>query len=227
MRLQIYPMSETLHQLRSDDGATRLGVSSMQDEEKTKDQLINELRRRIDDLEAFEAERKANEKTKDQLIDEQRQRISELEAFEAERKAIATELKGTRQRLQYLLAVSPAIIYSTKASGDYACTFVTENLRAIMGYTPEEMTTDPKGWPDHLHPDDASRVFDEMLPIIERGEGISRTAFGIMTATTSGSRTPSKSSMTMRAIRWSLSGPGPTSPSEKRQSRLLLRRSVT
>jgi len=143
----------------------------MQDEEKTKDQLINELRRRIDDLEAFEAERKANEKTKDQLIDEQRQRISELEAFEAERKAIATELKGTRQRLQYLLAVSPAIIYSTKASGDYACTFVTENLRAIMGYTPEEMTTDPKGWPDHLHPDDASRVFDEMLPIIERGGG--------------------------------------------------------
>ena len=24
------------------------------------------------------------------------------------------------------------------------CTFVTENLRAIMGYRPEEMTTDPR-----------------------------------------------------------------------------------
>ena len=143
----------------------------MQVEEKTKDQLINELRERIDELDAFEAERKASEKTKDQLINEQRQRISDLEAFEAERKAIATELKGTRQRLQYLLAVSPAIIYSTKASGDYACTFVTENLHAVMGYTPQEMTTDPKGWPDHLHPDDAPRVFDEMLPLIERGGG--------------------------------------------------------
>jgi PAS domain S-box-containing protein len=143
----------------------------MQDEEKTKDQLIHELRQRIDDLEAFEAERKATEKTKDQLINEQRQRISDLEAFEAERKAIATELKGTRQRLQYLLAVSPAIIYTTKASGDYACTFVTDNLRAIMGYTPREMTTDPKGWPDHLHPDDAPRVFDEMHPLIEREGG--------------------------------------------------------
>jgi PAS domain S-box-containing protein len=143
----------------------------MQDEEKTKDQLVNELRQRIDDLEALEAERKATEKTKEQLINEQRQRISDLEAFEAERKVIATELKGTRQRLQYLLAVSPAIIYSTKASGDYACTFVTENLRAVMGYTPQEMTTDPKGWPDHLHPDDAPRVFDEMVPLIERGGG--------------------------------------------------------
>src|SRR5262249_42914289 len=95
-----------------------------------------------------------DKKTKKQLVDELsalRQRIRDLEAFEAERKAIATELKGTRQRLQYLLAVSPAIIYTTKATGDYACTFVSENLRAIMGYTPQEMTTDPKGWPDHLH----------------------------------------------------------------------------
>ena len=113
-------------------------------------------------------------KTKIQLLDELlglRRRMGELEAFENERKAIAKELKGTRQRLQYLLAVSPAIIYTTKASGDYACTFVSENLRAIMGYTPQEMTTDPKGWPDHLHPDDAPRVFDEMLPLIARGGG--------------------------------------------------------
>jgi PAS domain S-box-containing protein len=115
-----------------------------------------------------------DKKTKKQLVDEisgLRQRIKDLEAFESERKAIAKELKGTRQRLQYLLAVSPAIIYTTKASGDYACTFVSENLRAIMGYGPQEMTTDPKGWPDHLHPEDAPRAFGEMLPLIGRGGG--------------------------------------------------------
>jgi hypothetical protein len=50
--------------------------------------------------------------------------------------SIETELKGTRQRLQYLLTLSPAIIYTTKASGDFGCTFVSENLGAIMGYTP-------------------------------------------------------------------------------------------
>ncbi|HET9572575.1 MAG TPA: hypothetical protein VFP29_02495, partial [Methyloceanibacter sp.] len=73
-----------------------------------------------------------DKKTKKQLVDELaalRQRVTDLEAFEHERKAIASELKGTRQRLQYLLAVSPAIIYTTKATGDYACTFVSENLR--------------------------------------------------------------------------------------------------
>jgi PAS domain S-box-containing protein len=88
-----------------------------------------------------------------------------------ERKSIETELKGTRQRLQYLLAVSPAIIYTNQASGDYACTYVSENLRAIMGYTPDEMTTDPRCWADHLHPEDAPRVFDEMRPLIEKGGG--------------------------------------------------------
>jgi PAS domain S-box-containing protein len=88
-----------------------------------------------------------------------------------ERKAIETELIETRQRLQYLLSVSPAIIYTTKASGDYACTFVSDNLRHIMGYSPIEMITDPKCWPDHLHPDDAARVIEEMAPLIEKGGG--------------------------------------------------------
>jgi PAS domain S-box-containing protein len=88
-----------------------------------------------------------------------------------ERKFIEAELIGTRQRLQYLLSVSPAIIYTTQASGNYTCTFVSDNLRDIMGYSPIEMTTDPKCWPDHLHPDDATRVIDEMSPLIEKGAG--------------------------------------------------------
>src|SRR5262245_64424293 len=100
-----------------------------------------------------------------------RQRISALNPSEAQRKAIETDLRGIRQRLQHLLAVSPAIIYTTKASGDYECTFVSENLRAIMGYAPQEMTTDTKHWPDHLHPADAPRVLDECPSLIERGGG--------------------------------------------------------
>ena len=110
-------------------------------------------------------------KSKDQLIQELRERVYALEEIESDRDAIERELKRTRQRLQHLLAVSPAIIYTTKASGDFACTYVSENLQAIMGYTPQEMTTDPKCWPDHLHPEDARRVLDECPRLIERGMG--------------------------------------------------------
>jgi len=100
-------------------------------------------------------------------IAELRRQLNAKDALDPLRKA--HESAGTKQRVQYLLAVSPAIIYTTQASGDFTCTFVSQNLRAIMGYSPEEMTTDPKCWPGHLHPEDAPRVFEEMRPLIERG----------------------------------------------------------
>jgi PAS domain S-box-containing protein len=101
-----------------------------------------------------------------------RERVRELEALQSGRAAIETELSGARRRYKHLLAVSPAIIYTTHASGDFACTFVSENIRTIMGFSPEEMTTDPKCWPDRLHPEDAPRVFNELAPLIEQGGGI-------------------------------------------------------
>lgn len=94
-----------------------------------------------------------------------------LEAIDADRKAAQAELRETRQRLEYLLAASPAIIYTTKATGDYPCTFVSANLHAIMGYSPQEMTTDPKGWPARLHPEDAAWVLEECQRLIARGGG--------------------------------------------------------
>jgi PAS domain S-box-containing protein len=100
-----------------------------------------------------------------------RRRIAELEALQSERSAIEEQLRSARERLQYLLAVSPGIIYTTHASGDFSCTFVSENVRSILGYTPEEMTTDPKYWPDRLHPEDAARVFAELPTLIEEGGG--------------------------------------------------------
>ncbi|HZY30869.1 MAG TPA: PAS domain S-box protein, partial [Candidatus Methylomirabilis sp.] len=92
----------------------------------------------------------------------------ELEKRVEERTA---ELREARERLQYLFAVSPAIIYTNKASGDFACTFVSQNVDPIMGFSPWEMLEDPKFWSKRLHPGDAKRVFDEMFPLIERGGG--------------------------------------------------------
>jgi PAS domain S-box-containing protein len=80
-------------------------------------------------------------------------------------------LSEERRRLQHLLTVSPAIIYSTHAAGDFACTFVSENIRTIMGFAPEEMIADPKYWPDRLHPEDGPRVFAELPPLIASGGG--------------------------------------------------------
>jgi PAS domain S-box-containing protein len=73
--------------------------------------------------------------------------------------------------LETLVGASPAIIYTTQVSGDYACTFVSENLEPIMGYAPWEMRDDKKFWVKRLHPDDAERVFVEMERIINQAKG--------------------------------------------------------
>ena len=73
--------------------------------------------------------------------------------------------------LQNLVAASPAVIYTTQASGNYACTFVSENLKTTMGYSPWEMRDDPKFWTKRLHPEDAPRVFADISTLIERGGG--------------------------------------------------------
>ena len=46
---------------------------------------------------------------------------------------LETELKAAHARLQHVLAVSPAIIYANQASGDFACTFVSEISRRLWG----------------------------------------------------------------------------------------------
>jgi PAS domain S-box-containing protein len=70
-----------------------------------------------------------------------------------------------------MLAASPAVIYTTRVTGDCACTFVSANLRSVIGFAPEEMTTDPKHWPDNLHPQDAAKVIDMVAALIEQGGG--------------------------------------------------------
>jgi PAS domain S-box-containing protein len=56
----------------------------------------------------------------------------------------STELKAARERFQYVLTVTPGVIYTTQGSGDYACTSVSENVDAIMGFSPWEMVEDPR-----------------------------------------------------------------------------------
>ena len=92
----------------------------------------------------------------------------ELEKRVRERTA---DLEKARERLQYLLTVTPGIIYTNKGSGDFSCTFVSDNLEPIMGFSPWEMLEDPRFWVKRLHPEDAKRVFDEILPLMERGGG--------------------------------------------------------
>jgi len=74
------------------------------------------------------------------------------------------------QRFEYLIANTPAIIYSSVPSGDFKMTFVSENAARVLGYDPKEMVEDPNFWFDHIHPDDAPDIFSSLAMLFVEGE---------------------------------------------------------
>jgi len=81
-----------------------------------------------------------------------------------------SEVKAAAQeRLLRLLSSSPAVIYSFTASGDFAPTFVSDNIGTVFGYTPAEYLENPSFWRDRVHPDDLARVEEAISKFFHNG----------------------------------------------------------
>ena len=61
--------------------------------------------------------------------------------------------------LEHVLSVCPAIIYATKASGDFPCTFVSENINQILGFTQQDSKQDDTTSP---HVTNATALLSDM-----------------------------------------------------------------
>ena len=77
--------------------------------------------------------------------------------------------RAAQDRVDHLLATSPAVIYSFKATGDFAPTFISRNLRDLLGYDREEYLASPDFWREHIHPADSPRVLGEFARLIQTG----------------------------------------------------------
>ncbi len=113
--------------------------------------MMDALRKARDELEIRVEERtaelsKANVKMQSHIIDRQRM----------ERTLISTQV-----RLQHLVTSSPAVIYSCKPDGDYGMTFISENIKKLLGYEPREFLNDPGFLFKQIHMEDLPRVMGE------------------------------------------------------------------
>ena len=79
-----------------------------------------------------------------------------------EHRRMEEALTVANARLQYLLRSSPGVIYTAKPSGNYAGTFISENVKDQLGYEAREFTENPDFWASRIHPDDAPRVLSEL-----------------------------------------------------------------
>lgn len=90
-------------------------------------------------------------------------------------RAIET-LQRQHQLQRHLLSSSPAVLYSFKATGDYAATIASDNFTAQFGYTEEEFLGNPSFWIDRVHPDDREHILP-LSCLLEKGYGIHEYRF--------------------------------------------------
>ena len=74
-------------------------------------------------------------------------------------------LKKSESRLNFLLSSSPVVIYTCSATPPYAATYVSPNIKELMGYEPEQFTGNGDFWADNIHPEDRERVFKDLSKI--------------------------------------------------------------
>ena len=86
-----------------------------------------------------------------------------------ERKTAEEVVAATRLRLEHLISRSPAVIYSFKATDDYAPTFISKNLTILLGYEPQEYLDSPDFWQSRVHPNDLPRVLSALPRLFEEG----------------------------------------------------------
>jgi len=71
-----------------------------------------------------------------------------------------TERKEAEERYRTIVERGPAITYVhvREPGGFSGTTYVSPQVERILGYTPEEYTSDPEFWKSIVHPDDRERV---------------------------------------------------------------------
>jgi PAS domain S-box-containing protein len=87
-----------------------------------------------------------------------------------ERHTAEQQLREAEQRYRTLVENLPAATYIDLVDDVSSTLYVSPQIQAIWGYTPQEWVADPQIWIDALHPDDRERILEAVARHNERGE---------------------------------------------------------
>ncbi len=86
------------------------------------------------------------------------------------RRKLGEAMVAAQDRLNHLLTSAPAVIYSFNKGTDYAPTFISENVKALLGYEPKEFLEDEDFWINHIHPNDLPRIQKNLKQLYDERE---------------------------------------------------------
>ncbi|HEY9647880.1 MAG TPA: PAS domain-containing protein [Chroococcidiopsis sp.] len=99
----------------------------------------------------------------------QPQRIIGLNIDITERTVAELETQQLRERLQFMLSSSPAVIFACRPDASLSATFVSDNIVEVMGYASKQWLAEPNTWIDNVHPDDIPRLYRETEQLFGQG----------------------------------------------------------
>jgi diguanylate cyclase (GGDEF)-like protein/PAS domain S-box-containing protein len=84
-----------------------------------------------------------------------------------ERKRLADELHAAELHYRLLVEQVPAVVYTAEPGADGRWRYVSPQIERMLGYTPQEWTSDPTLWADRIHPEDRAAVLRHEAEVIE------------------------------------------------------------
>ncbi|MGJ5674789.1 MAG: PAS domain S-box protein [Nostochopsis sp.] len=95
---------------------------------------------------------------------------AQLQVELSDRKQAETELRQVKERLEFLISSSPAVIFTAKPlTINYYHTYISENIINLVGYSTEEFLSEPDFWLNHIHPEDATQIVENLPQLIQTG----------------------------------------------------------
>lgn len=90
-----------------------------------------------------------------------------------QRKDMEETLRVTQERLGYLITRNPAVTYSLEPWGNCRMTFISDNVKALLGYEPEQFLDNPGFWIDRIHPEDLPDISSPIESKWQPGQSMS------------------------------------------------------
>jgi PAS domain S-box-containing protein len=89
-----------------------------------------------------------------------------------ERKRVEEALRSSKERLNFVLDKTPAMIFTASLAPNMPMTFISSSVTDILGFTPDQFLEDPEFWLSRIHPEDTAAGIEAYQTLMAQGYAV-------------------------------------------------------